>query len=307
MGYIPMARETFPETDKPFAMLSNFSSGIDRSDAKLLDGDGIPVLEGTLTGLAAFKHLFGYRDFRARPPVGGGSPVADEVRERWRDRLASGEPFDELQGLALLAEYGVPVVESVRADTLQDAVEAAERLGFPVAVKTAAPGVTHKSDVGGVRLGVDGSPSLEDAYTDLERELGPQVTLSRMAPAGIEIALGMVRDPQFGPLVLVGAGGVLVEIMKDRRLAMPPLDEDRARSMVDRLEVRPLLDGVRGRPTADVDALSKAIVAISWLAHDLAPHLEALDANPLICGPKGCVAVDALVIPQGSAQTSTRL
>ena len=82
MGYIAMARETFPETDKPFAMLSNFSSGIDRGDAKLLDGDGIPVLEGTLTGLAAFKHLFAYRDFRARPPVGGGSPVADEVRER---------------------------------------------------------------------------------------------------------------------------------------------------------------------------------------------------------------------------------
>jgi acetate---CoA ligase (ADP-forming) len=119
-----------------------------------------------------------------------------------------------------------------------------------------------------------------------------------MAPPGVEIALGMVRDPQFGPLVLVGAGGVLVEIMKDRRLAMPPLDEDRARSMVDRLEVRPLLDGVRDQPAADVDALTKAIVAMSWLAHDLTEHLEALDANPVICGPDGCIAVDALVIPR---------
>jgi succinyl-CoA synthetase beta subunit len=224
--------------------------------------------------------------------------VADEVRERWRDRLASGGPFDELEGLALLSDYGVPVVESARADTLEDAIAAAEGIGFPVAVKTASPGVQHKSDVGGVRLGIDDSPSLEDAYSDLERSLGPQVTVAPMVPHGVEVALGIVRDPQFGPLVLVGAGGVLVEVLKDRRLSMPPLDEARARSMVDRLEVRPLLDGLRGQPTADVDALSRALVALSWLASDLGDHLEAIDANPVICGPSGCVAVDALLIPR---------
>jgi acetate---CoA ligase (ADP-forming) len=298
MGYIAMARKTFPETAKPFAMLSNFSSGIDRGDARLLDGDGIPVLEGTLTGLAAFKHLFAYRDFRAREPITSLSPVSDEVRERWTHRLSNGEPFGELEGLALLADYGVPAVESVRADTLEGAIAAAERIGFPVAMKTAAPGEQHKSDVGGVSLGVDDSPSLGDAYEDLVRRLGPEVTVAPMAPPGVEIALGIVRDPQFGPLVLVGAGGVLVEVLKDRRLAMPPLDEIRARSMVDRLDVRPLLEGVRGQPTADVDALIGAIVSLSWLAHDLGDHLEALDVNPMICGPSGCVAVDALVIPR---------
>jgi acyl-CoA synthetase (NDP forming) len=296
MGYIAMARETFPETEKPFAMLSNFSSGIDRSDAKRLDGDGIPVLEGTLTGLAAFRHLFAYRDFRARDPITGVSPVSDEVRERWIGRLSNGEPFDELEGLAVLADFGVPVIESVRVETLEDAIAAAERLGFPVAVKTTAPGVQHKSDVGGVKLGIDDSPSLEDAYSDLERALGPEVTVAPMASPGVEIALGIVRDPQFGPLVLVGAGGVLVEVLKDRRLAMPPLDEERARSMVDRLDVRPLLEGIRGQPPADVDALIRAIVGLSWLAHDLGDHVEALDANPVICGPDGCVAVDALVL-----------
>jgi len=165
-------------------------------------------------------------------------------------------------------------------------------------VKTAAPGVQHKSDVGGVRLGVDDSPSLEDAYVDLERRLGPRVTVAPMAPPGIEIALGVLRDPQFGPLVLVGAGGVLVEVLRDRRLAMPPLDEVRARSMVDRLEVRPLLDGVRGQPPADVGELTRTIVALSWLAQDLGERLEALDANPVICSADGCVAVDALVIPR---------
>jgi acyl-CoA synthetase (NDP forming) len=279
-------------------MLSNLSSGIDRGDAKVLHDDGIPVLEGTLTGLAAFKHLFAYRDFRAREPVGGSSPVNDDVRERWRTRLSSGEPFDELEGLALLGDYGVPVVESDRAGTLEDAIAAAERIGFPVAVKTSAPGVQHKSDVGGVRLGIDDSPSLEDAYGDLERRLGPQVTVSPMAPAGVEIALGIVRDPQFGPLVLVGAGGVLVEVLKDRRLAMPPLDEPRVRAMVDRLKIRPLLDGVRDKVPADVEALTRAVVALSWLARDLGEHLGALDANPVICGAGGCVAVDALVIPR---------
>jgi acetate---CoA ligase (ADP-forming) len=298
MGYIAMARETFPETDKPYAMLSNFAGGIERADARLLQDDGIAVLEGTLTGLAAFKHLFAYRDARARPPVTGASPVSDEVRRRWVDRLATAEPFDELEGPAMLADYGVPVAESVRADTLEDAIAAAERLGFPVAMKTAEPGVLHKSDVGGVRLGVDDSPSLEDAYGDLERALGPRVTVSRMVPPGVEIALGIVWDPQFGPLVLVGAGGVLVEVMNDRRLAMPPLDHDRARSLIDRLEIRPLLDGVRGQTGADVDALANAIVALSWLAHDLGEHIYGLDVNPVICGAAGCVAVDALVIPR---------
>jgi len=298
MGYIAMARETFPETDKPFAMLANLSAGIERSDARLVQADGIAVLEGTLTGLAAFGHLFAYRDVRARAPVAGVSPVAADVRERWMHRLATGEPFDELEGLALLADYGVPATESVVANTLEEAIAAAERLGFPVAVKTAAPGVLHKSDVGGVRLGVDDSPSLEDAYADLERALGPRVTVSRMAPPGVEIAFGIVWDPQFGPLVLVGAGGVFVEVMKDRRLAMPPLDEGRARALIDRLEIRPLLDGVRGGPAADVEALADALVALSWVAHDLGEYIYGLDANPVICGPEGCVAVDALVIPR---------
>jgi acyl-CoA synthetase (NDP forming) len=281
------------------AMLSNFAGGIDRSDVRRIYEAGAPALEGTLTGLAAFRHLFDRRDHRALPPVAGSSPVTGDVRDRWRARLADGRPFDELEALAMLAGYGVRVIESARADTLEDAIAAAERIGLPVAMKTAAPGVQHKSDVGGVRLGIDDTPSLEDAYSDLERELGPQVTVAAMAPEGVEVALGVVRDPQFGPLVLVAAGGVLIEVLRDRRLALPPLDEARARRLIDRLAIRPLLDGVRGAPASDVGALERAIVGLSWLAHDLGDVIEALDANPVICGPDGCVAVDALVIPRG--------
>ncbi|MGH2577532.1 MAG: acetate--CoA ligase family protein, partial [Actinomycetota bacterium] len=115
---------------------------------------------------------------------------------------------------------------------------------------------------------------------------------------GVEIHLGIVRDEQFGPLVLVAAGGVLVEVLNDRRLALPPLDVARATRLIDRLKVRPLLGGLRGQPPADRAALAEAVVALSWLAQDLGEHIEALDANPVIVGIDGCVAVDALIIPR---------
>ena len=295
MGYIGMARAVFTETGKPMAMLSNLSSGIDRGDAKLLEEAGIPVLESTLTGLAAFRHLFEYRDARVHPPRSSSSPVPEEVRERWRARLASGEPVGELEGLELLVTYGVPVVASLGAGSLDEAVAAAETLGWPVALKTAMQ-IAHKTEVGGVMLGLDGRFALAEAYGTLAGALGPQVTVSRMAPAGVEMALGVVRDPQFGPLVLVAAGGVLVELLHDRRLALPPLDASRARSMIDRLKVRPILDGLRGAAASDVASLAQAVVGMSWLAHDLGDLVEVLDVNPVICGPGGCLAVDALVI-----------
>jgi hypothetical protein len=167
-----------------------------------------------------------------------------------------------------------------------------------VAIKTAMPGIHHKSDAGGVKLGLRGWTAVSDAYRELANSLGPRVVVAPMAPPGIEMHLGIVRDPQFGPLVLVAAGGIFVEVLADRRMVMPPLDETRARRTIDRLKVRPLLDGVRGQPPADVDALVRAIVGLSWLAHDLCDHIEALDANPVICWAEGCVAVDALVIPR---------
>jgi acyl-CoA synthetase (NDP forming) len=296
MGYIGMARDVCPETEKPFAMLSNFSSGIDRNDVKELEAAGVPVLEGTATGLAAFRHLFAYRDHRSLPPLSGSSPAPAETRQRWAARLSSGEPFDEVEGLELLSDYGVPVVDAVRASSADEARAGAIRLGWPVALKTAA--VQHKSDVGGVRLGIGDETELERAFGELA-DLGPNVTVARMAPPGVEVALGIVRDEQFGPLVLVAAGGILVEVLKDRRLAMPPLDEARAVRLIDRLQVRTLLEGVRGRAPADVASLARALVGLSWLATDLGDLLEALDVNPVICAPDGCAAVDVLVIPRG--------
>jgi acyl-CoA synthetase (NDP forming) len=295
-GFIASFLEVWPQTDKPMAMVSNFAAGIDRGDVQRLYDVGAPVLEGTLTGLAAFRHLFDHRDHRALPPPDATSPVSDRVRERWAHFLR--EPLAESLTLRLLADYGVAVVAAETATSLDDALAAAGKVGYPVAVKTGMPDVAHKSDVDGVHLALANGSSVKRAYLDLAERLGPVVTVQAMAPPGVEIHLGIVRDAQFGPLVLVAAGGVLVEMLQDRRLALPPLDEARARRLVDDLAARPLLDGIRGRPPADVDALVRAIVAMSWLAHDLGEHFDAVDANPVICGPAGCIAVDALVVPR---------
>jgi hypothetical protein len=193
----------------------------------------------------------------------------------------------------------VPVVAAEVANSLEEAVAAAGRVGWPVALKTAAPGVAHKSDVGGVRLGLDGPERLAVAYADLEVRLGPRVLVAAMAAPGVELALGVVADPQFGPLVMVAAGGVLVEVLRDRRFALPPVDRRQALAMLDRLAVRPLLDGVRGAPPADLDAVAGAVASLSTLAVDLGDRLAALDVNPLLAGPDGCVALDALVVAAG--------
>lgn len=297
-GYLRIARDVFSSTTKPFCVLSNLASAVANDEASLLRDAGIPVLEGTASGLSALGHLLAYRDVCARPPMVPPPAVAADIRESWSARLGAGDEMSELDALALLADYGIPTTKAIRATSVEDAVAAADRVGFPVALKTAAPGVQHKSDVGGVALGLADPGAMRAAYLDIADRLGPEVVVAAMAPAGVELALGVVRDPQFGPLVLVAAGGVLVEVLHDRRLAIPPLDEVRARALVDGLRVRPLLDGVRGAPPADVDALARAITRLSVLATDLGDQLEALDANPVIVSAEGCLAVDALVVPR---------
>jgi len=300
-SYVGLAVEAAAATSKPVAVVANLASAVDRAQAAALRADGIPVLEGTATGLAALRHLLAHRDFLARPPpaapadaAAGGA--AGGPRRRWRERLAAGRPLDEAEGLAMLADWGIPVVAVEVASSRDEAVAAAARVGWPVALKTAARGIAHKSEVDGVRLGLDGPDPLAAAYAGLAARLGPRVLVAAMAAPGVELALGVVRDPQFGPLVMVAAGGVLVEVLGDRRFALPPIDRHQAMAMLDRLAARPLLDGTRGAPPADLAAVADAIVNLSALAADLDPLLAALDVNPLVAGPAGCVAVDALVV-----------
>ncbi|MEP6757838.1 MAG: acetate--CoA ligase family protein [Actinomycetota bacterium] len=298
-GYLQIAIDSFEGTDKPFCVLSNLASAVSQDEARMLRDRGIPVLEGTDTGLRALAHLLADATWRTRPNAPSLARVDEAVRARWRERLATGEVLSELDGLALLADYGVPVVAARSATTIEAVFAAAEAVGYPVVLKTATPGITHKSDVGGVRVRLSNGAAVRDAYADVAGRLGPEVSVAAMVPEGVEIALGVIVDPTFGPLVLVAAGGVLVEVLRDRRLALAPIGEDAARRLIDGLAMSSILAGVRGAPPADVGGLARAVSRLSVLADDLGDLLVALDVNPVIVTPLECVAVDALVEPRG--------
>jgi succinyl-CoA synthetase beta subunit len=203
-----------------------------------------------------------------------------------------------VDALALVEDYGIRVAPSATADTAECAVAAAERLGYPVVLKTACREVRHKVDVGGVHRDVDGADAVRASYHDLETRLGAAVLVQRQVPDGVELSLGVLRDPHVGPLVLVGAGGTLVELLGDRVVALPPVDHEISRRMLERLKVARLLAGHRDVAAADLEAVVAAGVAVSQLALELGDELEALDVNPLIVGPWGATAVDALVVPK---------
>ena len=290
-----VAERIWASTDKPFAVVCGLASAIQRSAAAHLRSAGVPVLEDVASGLRAFGNLFERRDARALPPLDPPEPPPENVRRHWREALAAGGGLPEADALRMLADYGIPTARTSAAADLDGVLGAAERIGYPVALKTAA--ASHKTEVSGVVLGLEDDDALSDAYRVMAGRLGPAATVQEMSEPGVEMALGVVSDPQFGPLVMVSAGGVLIETLRDRLLALPPLDETRARRLIDRLEARPLLDGVRGRPAASVAALARSMARLSLLAQDLGDLIGALDVNPIIVGPRGCVAVDALVEP----------
>ncbi|MGH2779053.1 MAG: acetate--CoA ligase family protein, partial [Actinomycetota bacterium] len=296
-SYAPLTKRIAASTSKPLAVISNLSSGIDPPTAAELRQAGVPVLEDTATGLAAFRHLFGYRDHRALPGLQIPSPPATEVSDRWRKRLGRSQDLSTTESFELLNDFGIPTVGTRSVQSVAQALRAALALGYPVAVKSDAPGLAHKTEAGGVHLGLASAGAVADAYRDIARRLGPEVVVQSMATTGVEMALGIVNDLQFGPLLMVSAGGVLIEVMRDRATALPPVDEPRARRLLDRLQVSPLLDGVRGNPPPDTDGLIATILSLSTLATDLGDHLSAVDINPLVVTDKGCTAVDALIEP----------
>jgi acyl-CoA synthetase (NDP forming) len=304
-------------TSKPVAILANLPAAVDPATASRLRASGVPVLEGTRSGLLALRHwltrpgLLQPRD-TANPenlsdstnhsgPETHASPddparhIRTARRARWIRALAAG-PLDAATHLNLLRDYGLPVVQTRRAATAAEALDAAATLGYPVVLKTNDPAITHRSDVGGVLTGLTDPVALTAAYGQLAARLGSHVLVSRTAPPGVELSLGLIRDPALGPLIVVAAGGVLVELLADRAVALPPVDQAGAHRLLGRVRAARLLDGVRGAPPADRDAVAGAIAALSTLALELGDALEALDINPLICGPVGAVAVDALAI-----------
>jgi acetate---CoA ligase (ADP-forming) len=280
-------------TDKPIVVLTNVSSAVDQAAAGRLRDLGVPVFEGTRSGLRAIGHLLAH----AEPPRRSQSEPVDQTRcARWMPRLGSDRA--DLDPIQLVADYGVSVAPAHAVESAAAAVAAADELGYPVALKTAADGVRHKVDVDGVRLGLTDADAVRTAYADIADRLGPSLLVQRHVESGVELALGIVRDPLLGPLVVVAAGGTLVELLDQRAVALPPIDADAASDMLAQLPVLRLLSGYRGRPPGDLAALVQAVAGMSQLATELGDRIDAVDVNPLIVSPSGAIAVDALVIPR---------
>jgi acyl-CoA synthetase (NDP forming) len=227
---------------------------------------------------------------------------------RARSRLL----LTEVEAKALLSVSGVAVAQTRLAQTREEAVALARDIGFPVVLKVCSPDVVHKSDVGGVKLNLTSAESVSQAFDDIVRAVAqgqPSVTLDgvsvqAMATPGIEVIIGLTADPQFGPLVMFGLGGVYVEVLKDVAFRLAPLSRRDAQSMIRESKSLPLLTGFRGQPAVDLAALEYVLLQVSALA-EAHPEIKELDLNPVFAYPQGCLAVDARVVLHAEGAVTT--
>ena len=211
--------------------------------------------------------------------------------------------LNEVESKAMLEAAGIAVATTRLARTRQDAVALAAELGFPAVIKIVSPDIAHKSDVGGVRLNLASVVEVAAAYDALlaaVRAAQPAaridgVAVQGMAPPGTEVILGMTRDPQFGPVLMFGLGGIFVEVLEDVVFRLVPLTPRDARQMVREIKGHRVLEGVRGQPPADIAALEAMLLALSAFmeAH---PEVAELDLNPVLAYPDGAIAVDARIV-----------
>ena len=185
----------------------------------------------------------------------------------------------------------------LRTDNLADTLRAGAKIGYPLVLKTCG-GDLHKTERDGIRLGVASESELSDAYRDFESRLGPQVLVQEMIPAGAELILGVVNDPQFGPLLTIGTGGIFVEVLNDVTMLALPTTSDAVEQALLELRGAPLLLGARGRTPVDVKIVVRAAMGLAALGLDLADAVAEIDVNPLTVLPDRAVVVDALIIPK---------
>ncbi len=294
-NYLTYMQRARAESGKPVALISA-TQGTGRDDAVVTSTHaGFPVLDGVSQFLKGANALFAYRDFLLRRPA--DFPAADAtIVECWQRRLCNGETLGELEALTMMSEFGVATSSPRAAGDEESVISAAKDCGYPVVLKTAKPGLLHKSDQGGVIVGIADEESLCQMYALMRGRLGDEVLVAPVADAGVEMILGLKRDPQFGPVVLLGFGGVLAETIADVQFALPPFDVEYARRCLDRMKLRPLLDGVRGSRAVDIDAFCELAAQFSVLADALGDVLSEVDINPVIVSDSAAIAVDALVV-----------
>ncbi len=209
----------------------------------------------------------------------------------------------EIESKKLLADAGIKVVETVLAASAKEVVEISERIGYPVVLKIASPDITHKSDIGGVKVGLKDRREAEKAYEEIMsavREKQPDariegVSVQKMAEPGIEIIIGMFKDAQFGPVLMFGLGGIFVEVLKDVTFRVVPLTKRDAHTMINEIKGYSLLTGYRGQEPVDIPFLEGMLLKLSSFA-EKNPQIKELDLNPVFAYGKGAVAVDARIV-----------
>jgi acyl-CoA synthetase (NDP forming) len=220
-----------------------------------------------------------------------------------RARAEGRTLLSEVEAKEVLGEAGVPVTKTTLARNRDEAQAQAEAAGFPVVLKIVSPDISHKSDAGGVKLNLASRADVAAAYDAIVASCtkhvpGARITgvaVQHMAPQGTEVIVGMTTDAQFGPVMMFGLGGIMVEVLKDVSFRLVPLEEKDAAQMVAEIKGRPILDGVRGQPAADVEALKATILKVSRFVEQH-PEVRELDLNPVFAYPDGAIAVDARIV-----------
>jgi acyl-CoA synthetase (NDP forming) len=211
--------------------------------------------------------------------------------------------LNEVEAKSLLKDAGVSVATTTLATSAAEAQAQAEAAGFPVVLKVVSPDIAHKSDVGGVKLNLKDKKAVADAYDEIVANSKKAVADARiagvavqhMAPQGTEVIVGMTTDPQFGPVLMFGLGGIMVEVLKDVSFRLVPLADKDADQMINEIKGRPVLEGVRGQPASDIKALKQTILKVSEFV-EKHPEVRELDLNPVFAYPDGALAVDARIV-----------
>jgi acetate---CoA ligase (ADP-forming) len=285
---------------KPLVVISPTTGDVDAEAREYLRRREVPLLMGLRPGLGALAQVIrGRADALTDEP--GLAEGLEPVPALASGPAHSGIALSGLDSLARLGEHGVPVCPTLLVSSEAEAVTGAEEFGYPVAMKIDGPGIQHRSELGGVRTGLDSAAAVRAAWGELSEVAAaaspgrlPAVLVQPMISGGVELFAGGLRDEQFGPVVLFGSGGVLLEFVRDSAAGLAPLDEATALRLITTTRAHRLLRGFRGGPAADIERLAAAVAAISRVA--AMPDVVALDVNPLIALPDRVIVVDAKIV-----------
>jgi acetyltransferase len=291
-------------TDKPVLLVSFMSNSLTRHWRAFAQASGLPLVEDLARGLAAIRHLVDYAAFRRRSA--GAPSRAMPAADIDLGSIPAGRTLTEADSKQILAKAGLPVTREHLAGTPAEAAQFAAQFDGPVALKVQSADIPHKSDIGGVHLGAMGAAQVEAAAARVlenARRNCPQaaidgVLVQEMVTDGVEFILGMTYDAQFGPLVVCGAGGVTVEVFKDTAVLLPPVGADEILAALDRLKARKLLEGFRGAPPRDIEALVACCERFSEFVLATDGAFAAIDLNPVFVRSRGrgVRIADALIV-----------